>query len=179
MIVLYLGVEKRIGYEGVCMKRVLIFITALVLVIVAGITYGQRVVRLGDLPTSEVSINIYQVFGFQESYEGYKITYIDNKNEPQHLFLPVELLNKVRIYTPQNNTYSQNFLIIWKKENSITKVEWYKPHEVDYRLPYYSLDPFQEKDKEIFQKIVSNGEIVLGTELGGIEPTIQAPGGGQ
>lgn len=161
------------------MKRVLIFFIILILIIGAGITYAQRVVRLGDLPKSESTINVYHVYGFQEAYEGYKIIYIGNNNEPQYLYLPAELLDKVRIYCPQANTYNQNFLVIWKHGDSVTKVEWYKPLAIDYRLPNYSLQPFSEKDKEIFSAIVDNGELVLGTEVGGIEPTIRAPGGSE
>ncbi|KPJ87124.1 MAG: hypothetical protein AMS17_09505 [Spirochaetes bacterium DG_61] len=161
------------------MKRVLIFLIIMILIIGAGITYAQRVVRLGDLPKSESVVNIYQVYGFQEAHEGYKITYIGNNNEPQHLYLPVELLDKVRIYSPQANTYSSNFLIIWKQDNRITKVEWFKPREIDYRLPNYSLRPFEEKDKDVFSKIVDSGELILGTDVGGLSPTIRAPGGNE
>jgi len=159
------------------MKRVLIFLIIMVLVIGAGITYAQRVVRLGDLPKSDAVINIHQVYGFQEAQEGYKITYVGNNNEPQQLYLPVELLDRVRIFTPQANTYDQHFLIIWKQNDRITKIEWYKPLAIDYRLPNYSLRPFEDKDKDIFRKIVSNGELILGADVGGLAPTIRAPGG--
>jgi hypothetical protein len=159
------------------MKRVLVFLIIMVVIIVAGISYAQRVVRLGDLPKSEAVINIYQVYGFQEAAEGYKITYIGNSNEPLHLYIPVELLDRVRIFSPQDNTYSQNFIIIWKQDDKVTKVEWYKPRAIDYRLPNYSLQPFEDRDRDIFHRIVSNGELVLGTDIGGLAPTIRAPGG--
>ena len=138
------------------MKRVLLFIIVLILIICAGVTYAQRVVRLGDLPKSDSVINVYQVFGFQEGAEGYKITYIDNKSEPQYLYIPVEMIDQVRIFTPQNNTYSMNFIIIWRQDNRLTKVEWYKPSAINYRLPNYSLAPFPEKDKEILRKSFSD-----------------------
>ncbi len=161
------------------MKRVLWFLIVLFLIIFAGITYAQRIVRIGDLPKSESVINVYQVYGFQENSEGYKITYIDNQNKPQHLYIPAELLDKVRIYSPQNNTYSSNFLIIWKQGDRLTKVEWYKPLAIDYKLPNYSLAPYPEKDKEIFRAIVNSGDLVLGTEIVGTAPTIRAPGGNE
>jgi len=159
------------------MKRLLFFVIVLVLVICAGVTYAQRIVKIGDLPKSDAIINIYQVFGFQEGDEGYKITYVGNNNEPQHLYIPIELLNTVRIYTPQASTFIQNFLIIWRKGDVLTQVEWFKPQAIDYRLPNYSLEPFQERDKEIFRAVVDNGELVLGTEISGIAPIIRAPGG--
>ena len=161
------------------MKRVLWFLVVLLLVIFAGITYAQRIVRIGDLPKSDSVINVYQVYGFQENSEGYKITYIDNQSEPQYLYIPAELIDKVKIFSPQSNTYSSNFLIIWKQGDRLTKVEWYKPLVINYKLPNYSLAPYPEKDKEIFRAIVNSGDLVLGTEIGGAAPTIRAPGGNE
>jgi hypothetical protein len=138
--------------------------------------YAQRVKRLGDIPKSDVSVNVYQIYGFQESKEGYKIVYVGNNNEPSYLYIPAEMLDKVKVYKPQQNTYSQNFLIIWKSSDKVTRVEWYMPQVIDYKLPNYSLEPFGEKDKEIFKAIVRGGELILGTDVGGTAE-IRAPGG--
>jgi hypothetical protein len=138
--------------------------------------FAQRVKRLGDLPKSDVSVNVYQIYGFQENKEGYKIVYVGNNNEPSYLYIPAELLEKVKVFKPQQNTYSQNFLIIWKSNNKVTRVEWYMPQAIDYKLPNYSIEPFSEKDKEIFKAIVRGGELILGTDVGGTAE-IRAPGG--
>ena len=138
--------------------------------------FAQRVKRLGDIPKSDISVNVYQIYGFQENHEGYKIVYIGTNNEPSYLYIPVELLGKVKVYKPQHNTYSQNFLIIWKSSNKVTRVEWYMPLVIDYKLPNYSLEPFSEKDKDIFKAIVRGGELILGSDVGGTAE-IRAPGG--
>ena len=138
--------------------------------------FAQRVKRLGDLPKSDLSVNVYQIYGFQENKEGYKIVYIGNNNEPSYLYIPAELIDKVNIYRPQQNTYSQNFLIIWKSKGKVTRLEWYMPQAIDYKLPNYSLEPFSEKDKEIFKAIVKGGELILGADVGGTAE-IRAPGG--
>jgi hypothetical protein len=157
-------------------RLVAVVATAFTLLIFTRAGFAQRVQRLGDLPKSDVSVNVYQIYGFQENKEGYKIVYIGNNNEPSYLYLPAELLDKVKIYKPQQNTYSQNFLIIWKSGGKVTRVEWYMPVAIDYKLPNYSLEPYGEKDKEIFQAIVRGGELVLGTDVGGTAE-IRAPGG--
>jgi hypothetical protein len=126
--------------------------------------FAQHVKRIGDIPKSDVSVNVYQIYGFQENKEGYKIVYVGTNNEPSYLYIPVELLDKVKVYKPQQNTYSQNFLIIWKSSNRVTRVEWYTPLVIDY------------KDKEIFKAIVRGGELILGTDVGGTAE-IRAPGG--
>ncbi|MCK5570315.1 MAG: hypothetical protein KAJ15_11405, partial [Spirochaetes bacterium] len=130
-------------------------------------------------PKSESTINIYQIFGFQEAEEGYKIVYIDNNNEPAFLYLPIELLDQVHIYSTQGNTYNQNFLIIWQKADTITRVDWYQPRDIDYTLPNNLLRNYTEKDREIFKTIADNGKIILGSDMAGAEPTIRAPGGGE
>ncbi len=140
--------------------------------------FGQTVVRLGDLPKSEYTINIYQVYGFQEGYEGYKVIYVDSQNQPKYLYLPVELHKNYRIFKPQENTNSMHFVIIWKKGERIERVEWYMPRAINYDLPNFVVSPFEEKDKIVFQKIVQSGELMLGVEVGGIAPVIKAPGGG-
>ena len=159
------------------MKKVSICAFALALFFVIQFAHAQTVVRLGDLPKSDYSINIYQVFGFHEGYEGFKLTYIDNKNDPQHLYLPIELRDKYRIYKPQSATGEQNFLIIWKKGETIERVEWFMPRAINYDLPNYVIKPFGEEDKEVFEKIVASGELVLEAEISTAEPQIRAPGG--
>jgi len=139
---------------------------------------AQTIVRLGDLPVSDYSINIYQVFGFHEGYEGIKITYINNTNDPQHLYLPIELRDKYRIYRPQAASGDQNFLIVWKKGDTIERVEWFMPRVIDYDLPNYVIKPFGEEDKAVFDKIVKSGELTLDVEVITTEPQIRAPGGG-
>jgi hypothetical protein len=151
-------------------------ITFLALVLFAQAGFAQRVKRLGDIPKSDVSVNVFQIYGFQESNEGYKIVYIGNNNEPSYLYIPAEMLDKVKVFKPQQNTYSQNFLIIWKKDKKVTRVEWYMPQAIDYKLPNYSIEPFSEKDKEIFKAIINGGELILGTDVGGTAE-IRAPGG--
>lgn len=161
------------------MKKILLLMLVFVFILSAHFIPAQSVVKLGDIPKSEMAINIYQVYGFQESKEGYKIVYIDNNNEPAHLYLPVELLDQVNIYSTQSNTYDQNFLIIWRKAEKIIRVEWYQPREIDYTLPNNLLRNYTEKEKDIFKTIVDNGQIILGTDIAGMEPTILAPGGGE
>jgi hypothetical protein len=162
-------------------KRALLAVStiaaALAITLIARSSFAQRVKRLGDLPKSDTSVNVYQIYGFQENEEGYKIVYVGNNNEPSYLYVPAELLDRVKIYKPQQNTYNSNFLIIWRKANKVTRVEWYMPQVVDYELPNYSLAPFTDKDKKIFRAIVDNGELVLGTDVGGTSPEIRAPGG--
>ena len=138
---------------------------------------AQQTVRIGDLPTSDTMVQIYQVVGFQEGPEGYRLVYLDEKNEPNYLYLPVELRSKYRIYRPQLNTYGQNFVILWQSGNRIDWLEWYMPVAIDYKLPYYEVKEYGDKDKEIFQAMVERGEIVLGTDIGGLAPEIRAPGG--
>ena len=158
------------------MKRGLFLILVAVMVLYAHAGFAQTTVRLGDLPKSDYTIHIFQVYGFQENAEGYKITYINTTNQPSHLYLPAQLLEKVRIYTPQANTYNANFLIIWKKGEKVERVEWYKPQAIDYKLPNYSLSPYSEKDKPVFKSVVSGGELILG-EVAVTAPVIRAPGG--
>jgi len=161
------------------MKRVPILLVLLLFVFSTGALMAQQTVRLGDLPKSDYIIQIYQVIGFQEGVEGYRITFIDQTNEPNYIFLPTELRTRYDIYRPQLNTYAQNFLILWKKGGKIERVEWFMPPVIDYKLPYFSIKPFGEKDKEIFKAIVNRDEIVLGTDIGGLAPQIRAPGGGE
>lgn len=161
------------------MKKFLFISIMIFTLFIIQIVYGQTVVRLGDLPKSEYSINVYQVYGFQEGYEGYKITYIDCNNQPQYLYLPVELHKNYRIYKPQENTNSMNFIILWKKGDKIERVEWYMPRAINYDLPNYVVRPFEEKDKLVFKKIIDSGELMLGVQLGAMPPVIKAPGGGE
>lgn len=161
------------------MKKVLICACIIALFFVVHLAAAQTIVKLGDLPKSDYAINIYQVYGFHEGYEGYKLTYIDNKNEPQHLYLPIELRDKYRIYKPQGGTGSQNFVIVWKKGETLERIEWFMPKVINYDLPNFVIKPFGEKDKNIFEQIVASGELVLGTELATMAPTIRAPGGGE
>jgi hypothetical protein len=162
------------------MKKVFTGISAaaLVLLFVLNTAGAQTVVKLGDLPKAEYSINIYQVFGFHEGYEGYKITYVDNTNEPQYLYLPIELRDKYRIYKPQASG-EQNFLIIWKRGEAIERVEWFMPRYVNYDLPHFVIKPFGDDDKAVFEQIVSGGEITLDAQVSTGEPQIRAPGGGE
>jgi len=146
-------------------------------VLCSGTAMAQQVVRLGDLPKSDTTIQIYHVVGFQEGPEGYRLVYVDQKNEPNYLYLPAELRDKYRIYRPQLNTYQQNFVILWSSSGNIDWVEWYMPTVIDYKLPYYEVKEYGNKDKEIFQAIIERGEIVLGTDIGGLAPQIRAPGG--
>jgi len=110
--------------------------------------------------------------------EGIKITYINNTNDPQHLYLPIELRDKYRIYRPQAASGDQNFLIVWKKGDTIERVEWFMPRVIDYDLPNYVIKPFGEEDKAVFDKIVKSGELTLDVEVITTEPQIRAPGGG-
>ena len=159
------------------MKKVYICGFVLVLFFAIHIAGAQTIVRLGDLPKSDYSINIYQVFGFHEGYEGYKLTYRDNQNEPQHLYLPIELRDKYRIYKPQSATGEQNFLIVWKKGEYIKRVEWFMPKAINYDLPNYVVKPFNDNDKAVFEKVVASGELTLDAEISTSEPQIRAPGG--
>ncbi|MCK4924154.1 MAG: hypothetical protein KAS61_04220 [Spirochaetes bacterium] len=159
------------------MKKVYICAFVLVLFFAIHIAGAQTIVRLGDLPKSDYSINIYQVFGFHEGYEGYKLTYRDNQNEPQHLYLPIELRDKYRIYKPQSATGEQHFLIVWKKGEYIKRVEWFMPKAINYDLPNYVVKPFNDNDKAVFEKVVASGELTLDAEISTSEPQIRAPGG--
>jgi len=158
------------------MKRIFIFLIAIIIIIFPQFIYAQSSVRLGDLPKSEYTINVYQVIGFHEGYEGYKITYLDNSCEPKQFYLPIALRDKYSIYAPQNNTYDQNFLITWQKEGKITRIEWFMPRVINYDLPYYVIKPFNQRDQDIFKSIADKGEIVFGMEIGGFAPKIKAPG---
>lgn len=158
------------------MKKVYICAFALALLFVVSAASAQTIVRLGDLPKSDYSVNIYQVFGFHEGYEGYKLTYIDNQHEPQHLYLPIELRRKYRIYKPQTATGNQNFVIVWKKGDQIERVEWFMPRAVNYDLPNYVIKPFGDSDKAVFERIVDGGELTLDVEMSTAEPQIRAPG---
>jgi hypothetical protein len=160
------------------MKRVVIIsLTLLFILFCAGMVYSQAIVRLGDLPKSDYIISIYQVVGFQEGYEGYRLTYVDEQNELNYLFLPAEMRDKYEVYKPKLNTLGQNFVILWKKGDKIERVQWYLPEAINYKLPQYAMKEFGQKDKAIFKAIVDKGEFVLGTELGGLAPEIRAPGG--
>jgi hypothetical protein len=161
------------------MKRVSILFIVLLFLVSAQALMAQQIVRLGDLPLSDFSIEIYQVVGFQEGVEGYRLTYTDQKNEPNYLYLPAGLRDKYEIYKPTLNTYAQNFLILWRKGGSIERIQWYMPTAINYRLPYFAVKEFADQDKKIFEKIVQSGELVLGTDIGGLAPEIRAPGGSQ
>ena len=159
------------------MKKVYVCAFALALLFVVSTASAQSIVRLGDLPKSDYSVNIYQVFGFHEGYEGYKLTYIDNQHEPQHLYLPIELRSKYRIYKPQSATGSQHFVIVWKMGEQIERVEWFMPRAINYDLPNYVIRPFGDSDKAVFEKIVESGELTLDIEVSTADPQIRAPGG--
>jgi hypothetical protein len=97
------------------MKRVVIIsLTLLFILFCAGMVYSQAIVRLGDLPKSDYIISIYQVVGFQEGYEGYRLTYVDEQNELNYLFLPAEMRDKYEVYKPKLNTLGQNDKAIFK-----------------------------------------------------------------
>ncbi|UCB44540.1 MAG: hypothetical protein JSV25_09980 [Spirochaetota bacterium] len=162
------------------MKRVVILsFTLLFFLSGVGLASAQTIVRLGDLPKSEYVVSIYQIVGFQEGFEGYRLTYIDEQNELNYLYLPAAMRGKFEVYKPRLNTAGHNFVILWRKGGKIDRVQWYMPEEIDYKLPQYVTKEFGEKDKEIFQAIVDKGEFVLGTDIGGIAPVIRAPGGGE
>ena len=162
------------------MKKVCIIgVVVLLLLAILQIAGAQTVVRLGDIPKSDYSINIFRVYGFHEGYEGFKLTYLDFTNEPQHLYLPIELRDKYRIYRPQAASTDQNFIIVWKKGETLERVEWFMPRIIDYDLPNYVVKPFGEEDKAVFDKIAQRGELTLQIELGTTEPEIRAPGGGE
>ena len=158
------------------MKKIFLVMTIFVFAFCAQNIFGQTTRRLGDLEKSDSSLIVYQIYGLQESSEGYKVTYITPNNEPEFLYLPVELLDKVNIYSPKQNTLNQNFFVIWKQEDRITRVDWYQPVEIDYTLPSNLYKDFSEKDKEIFDSIVASGQLILGSEIEGTAPTIRAPG---
>jgi len=170
--------SQRHEEEG-CMKKVYICVFVLVLFFAIQIACAQTIVRLGDLPKSDYSVNIYQVFGFHEGYEGYKLTYIDNHYEPQHLYLPIELRDKYRIYKPRTATGEQHFLIVWKKGEDIERVEWFMPKAINYDLPNYVVKPFNDNDKAVFEKVVESGELTLDVEISTAEPQIRAPSGAE
>jgi hypothetical protein len=179
MIVLYwvLPWYFQHGFTGGCMKRILFIICIFSLVLVGQLLSAQTIVEIGDLPKSEYSINVYQVYGFQEGYEGYKLVYIDNNNKPQPLYLPAALRENYRIYKPDFSSGALNFVIIWKKGDRVERIEWFMPKAINYDLPNFSIKPFGEKDREVFTKIVESGELVLGGEISGAKPQITAPGG--
>jgi len=158
------------------MKKIIFFICIFSLAFTVQLISAQTIVKIGDLPKSEYSINVYQVFGFQEGYEGYKVVYIDNNNKPQYLYLPVEMRENYRIYKPEISTGQQNFIIIWKKGGRVERVEWFMPRAINYELPNFSIKPFGEQDKDVFKAIVDSGQLVLG-EISGAKPQITAPGG--
>jgi hypothetical protein len=162
------------------MKKVCITgVIVLLLLAVLQIAGAQTVVRLGDLPKADYSINVYQVFGFHEGYEGYKLTYFDMNNEPQHLYLPIELRDRYRIYRPKSASGDQNFIIIWKKGETLERIEWFMPRYINYDLPNFVIKPFGQEDKAVFDRIVGTGELMLGIEVGATEPEIRVPGGGE
>jgi hypothetical protein len=140
---------------------------------------GQTLKTLEDMPKSDYSINIYRVYGFHQGPEGYKITYVDAKNEPRHLYLPEELRSSYRIYKPEQVVGDQNFLIIWKLGDRVERIEWFMPRRINYMLPNYVVDDFSERDRDVFQRIVDRGELVMDVEATGTEPEIRAPGGSQ
>ena len=158
------------------MKKMFLLMIIFLLAFCVQNIFGQTVKRIGDLEKSDSNISIYQIYGLQESREGYKITYITPNNEAEFLYIPSELLDKVNIYSPKQNTLNQNFLVIWKQEDRITRIDWYQPTEIDYTLPSNQYKEFSEKDKEIFHSIVESGQLVLGSEIEGAKPTIRAPG---
>jgi len=159
-------------------KKYCLFVLVLSLILIINITpaFSQRVVRLGDLPKSDFTISIYQVVGFQEGAEGYKITYLDTNNELKHLYLPAAMRDKYLIYRPRENTFNQNFVIIWRKGDTVARVEWFMPQKIDYTLPFFTVSPFGEEDKKIFERITKKGELVLEAEALGGAPVIRAPG---
>lgn len=138
---------------------------------------AQAIKRIGDLPKSDYTIMIFQVAGYQEGPEGYKLTYVDSNNEPKWLYLPIELRDKFKVYSPQQNMRNLHFVIIWKQGEAIDKIEWYKPQVIDYSLPTNLVQPFNDRDKQIFKAIVNKGEIMIGDEIFAISPEIKAPGG--
>jgi len=159
------------------MKKLVIAILFLIILTFTGTATAQQTFRVGDLPKSEYIINVYQVFGFQESYEGYKITYIDQKGNIRHLYLPALLRDQYDIFKPDANTFEQNFIIIWEKGDRVARIQWFLPRKINYRLPYYVTRPFEEEDKKIFDTLVEKGELTLDIEVSGAVPVIKAPGG--
>lgn len=139
--------------------------------------FAQTFKELGDMPRSEYVINIYQVYGFHEGPEGYKLVYLDTSNEPKLLYLPRALRGSYRLLRPQFTTFDQNFLIVWKRGDTLERVEWYMPKVVDYELPQFVSGEFSDQDRQVFDQIVRSGELTLEVEVTGTEPIITAPGG--
>ena len=160
-------------------KAVILSFTLLFFLIGVGLISAQTIVRLGDLPKSEYIVSIYQVVGFQEGFEGYRLTYIDEQNELNYLYLPTDMRDNYEVYKPKLNTIGHNFVILWRKGGKIDRIQWYMPEAINYKLPQYETKEFGDKDKEIFKAIVDKGEFILGTDIGGIAPVIRAPGGGE
>lgn len=158
--------------------RALVFIVALASLGSSHPGFAQTFKELGDMPRSEYVINIYQVYGFQEGPEGFKIVYMDTNNDPKLLYLPRALRSSYRLLRPQFTTFDQNFLIVWKKGNRLERVEWYMPKVVNYELPQFVSGDFSEEDRRVFDRIVQSGELTLEVEAAGAEPVITAPGGG-
>jgi len=158
------------------MKKGAIIITVVFIVSFIITAFAQQGFKLGDLPKSEYNINIYQVFGFQEGAEGYKIIYLDQKGNPRHLYLPILLRDQYDIFKPEANTFDQNFVIIWEKEGKVERAQWFLPQKINYNLPQYVIRPFEEEDKKIFETIVEKGKLTLEIEAGGVAPVIRAPG---
>jgi hypothetical protein len=153
-------------------------VLALILILcVCSPVFSQTIKSLGELPKSEFAINIYQVYGYHQGPEGFKVVYLDPENEPKVLYLPIAMRSSYRILRPQEATYNNNFLIVWKKGESVERVEWYMPRAVDWRLPNFINGPFEEEDLQAFDQVVQNGELMLEVEGGGTQPIITAPGG--
>ena len=159
------------------MKKFVITFVILLLLFGAASGFAQHVVRLGDLPKSEYTINIFQVIGFQSNKEGYKIVYLDNNYKIKYLYLPSALRDKYRIYRPQYNTHNQNFIVVWQKDGKIKRLEWFLPQKINYKMPNYSISPFSDEDKKKFEIVASSGELMFSEQIGATAPTIKAPGG--
>ena len=158
------------------MKRFLVFSLFIVLLFSGLNLYAQHIVKLGDLPKSDFTINVFQVIGFQSNKEGYKIVYLDNNYEIKYLYLPSALRDLYRIYRPQYNTHNQNFIVIWQKDGKIKRVEWFLPQKINYKLPNYSIKPFSDEDKKKFNIVAKSGELMFSDQIGTSAPTIKAPG---
>ncbi len=161
------------------MKRFIITFLVMLFILTAGVVFSQHVVKLGDLPKSDFTINIFQVIGFQSNKEGYKLVYLDNNYEIKYLYLPKQLEGKYRIYRPQYNTHNQNFIVVWQKDGKIKRVEWFLPQKINYKLPNYSTEAFSEEDKKKFEIVARSGELMFSEQIGTTAPTIKAPGGGE
>ncbi|MFW6181481.1 MAG: hypothetical protein ACOC8N_07005 [Spirochaetota bacterium] len=160
---------KRVGL------RALVCVAVMAVLATAG--SAQTIKQLGDLPRSEYVLNIYQVHGFHEGPEGFKLVYLDTNNEPKLLYLPRALRGSYKLLRPQFTTFDQNFLIIWKKGETLERVEWYMPKVVDYELPQFVSGAFSEEDRQVFDQVARSGELTLEVEVTGLEPVITAPGG--